>query len=116
MPTLPKNTSRRPWDKPRKERKPFEGRKWDDTGRPYNSKKWRRASKRFLESNPLCVMCAKSGKTKASSITDHIDHEEYDFWDEEGWQALCHRCHNRKSGREAHKRKRANIVEDDIDK
>ena len=76
-----------------------------NTDRPYNSKQWRNLSKRFLAAHPICVECEKNGKVKAASVTDHISHDQFDFFDESGLQALCHKCHNSKSGKEAHKMK-----------
>lgn len=69
----------------------------------YNSRRWRGVSKRFRNNNPLCVQCEKDGRTTAAAVTDHIKPHRGNlelFWDESNWQALCHSCHNSKSGRE----------------
>jgi len=61
---------------------------------------WRKASRRFLRENPLCVLCLKAGKIRASEVTDHIIPHKGDmalFWDRTNWQALCWRCHSRKT-------------------
>ena len=66
----------------------------------YNSARWRHARRQFLEANPLCVACQRHGETRAAEVVDHIvPHagDETRFWDSAGWQALCARCHNRKT-------------------
>lgn len=70
--------------------------------RGYDSR-WRRASKRFLRENPLCVRCDTNGFVRASEVTDHIVPHKGDmelFWDRDNWQALCKRCHDIKTARE----------------
>ncbi len=66
--------------------------------------KWRKARRRFLRANPLCVLCHREGKVTAANVVDHITPHRGDmtlFWDENGnWQALCERCHNAKSATE----------------
>ena len=52
---------------------------------------------------PLCKICEANGVTKASEHVDHVDHKKYGFYDEEGWQALCAECHNKKSGKDGSK-------------
>jgi len=62
--------------------------------------RWRKASCRFLRENPLCVLCLKAGKIRASEVTDHIVPHKGDmavFWDKTNWQALCWRCHSQKT-------------------
>lgn len=64
---------------------------------------WRKASRRFLQENPLCVLCRQAGKIRTSEVTDHIIPHKGDmvlFWDRSNWQALCWRCHSRKTARE----------------
>ncbi|MBZ5497652.1 MAG: HNH endonuclease [Acidobacteriia bacterium] len=60
---------------------------------------WRKASRRFLEENPLCVHCRQAGRIRTSEVTDHIVPHKGDmalFWNRSNWQALCWRCHSRK--------------------
>lgn len=67
--------------------------------RGYDSK-WRAARKRYLTSNPLCVCCFKNNKMVKAEVVDHIVPHRGDkalFWDESNWQALCKRCHDRKT-------------------
>jgi 5-methylcytosine-specific restriction protein A len=69
--------------------------------RGYN-RRWRKARITYLKRNPVCVMCEKAGQTTAATVVDHIKPHRGDgglFWDASNWQALCARCHNRKTGR-----------------
>lgn len=65
-------------------------------------KRWEKASKRYLQSHPLCVRCMAMDPpryTKAT-VTDHIVPHRGDqklFWNESNWQALCKPCHDRKT-------------------
>ncbi|MBC3411292.1 MULTISPECIES: HNH endonuclease [Pseudomonas] len=59
--------------------------------------RWQKARDRHLRANPLCVYCAKVGKTAAASVVDHIIPHRGDqalFWDEGNWQSLCGPCHS----------------------
>lgn len=65
--------------------------------------RWRRARKRFLAENPLCVECLKEGRLTPATRVDHIVPHKGDlklFWDETNWQPLCESCHNKKTARE----------------
>ena len=65
--------------------------------------RWHKASRRFLHENPLCAECLKAGRIRAVEVTDHVVPHKGDmelFWDRAKWQALCSRCHNRKTARE----------------
>ena len=67
--------------------------------RGYNSR-WQRARKLFLSRNPLCAECEKQGKYVQATVVDHIVPHKGDqtlFWDEDNWQPLCKRCHDRKT-------------------
>lgn len=69
------------------------------SGRGYDSR-WRRARSRFLKAHPLCEKCREQGKFVKATVVDHIiPHrgEEKLFWDEANWQALCKRCHDKKT-------------------
>ena len=71
----------------------------------YNSKEWRRLAKAHKRANPLCVVCESEDRLSPAQVTDHIlaiaDGGSRLDWD--NLQSLCHRCHNAKSGREAHR-------------
>lgn len=67
--------------------------------RGYDSR-WRTASKRYLNNNPLCVYCLKYSKMVKATVVDHIVPHRGDkilFWDETNWQALCKSCHDSKT-------------------
>lgn len=67
--------------------------------RGYDSR-WRTARKRYLSSHPLCVSCLKDNKIVKAEVVDHIVPHRGNktlFWDETNWQALCKRCHDRKT-------------------
>lgn len=65
----------------------------------YDSR-WRKARVRFLKVHPFCVTCKADGKLVKATVVDHIVPHRGDeklFWDESNWQALCKRCHDRKT-------------------
>ena len=65
--------------------------------RLYNTRRWQRLRKLFLQTNPLCVFCTAKGKVTAANIVDHvIPHkgDEVKFWNQNNWQALCKSCHD----------------------
>ncbi len=69
----------------------------------YDSR-WAKASKAFLQANPLCRQCELDGRVTAAECTDHIVPHRGDyelFWDETNWQPLCGRCHRAKTMRGA---------------
>ena len=66
----------------------------------YQSKKWRALRESFLNKNPLCKNFAEH------NFAEHVDHikriESEDdplFYDEKNLQALCKRCHSRKTAK-----------------
>ncbi|MGV3486915.1 MAG: HNH endonuclease [Planctomycetaceae bacterium] len=59
---------------------------------------WRTARAAYLSEagNQICHEC----KQALATVVDHIEAHRGDhtmFWDRENWQALCARCHNRKT-------------------
>ena len=94
MPNVPKR-KQRPWlqgqnqaSKGRTERNKF-----------YQTTSWRRLRAMFIKRFPLCVGCEGVGQ-----VVDHIvpikQCGEPLEWG--NLQTMCHRCHNIKSGKEAH--------------
>ena len=62
--------------------------------------RWRIKRERFLKVNPLCVRCIDKGTLVKATVVDHIKPHRGDtelFWDENNWQALCKRCHDKKT-------------------
>lgn len=69
------------------------------TARGYDHR-WRRARKRYLAKNPLCVHCEAEGIYTAANEVDHVIPHRGDqalFWDESNWQALCKPHHSAKT-------------------
>lgn len=65
--------------------------------------RWRKATKAYLNAHPLCVRCSAQNRVAGSEVVDHIIPHKGDrglFWDISNWQALCKRCHDRKSATE----------------
>ena len=64
--------------------------------------RWQQESRRFLDQNPLCVVCQAAGRVTGATCVDHVTPHRGDetlFWDEANWQPLCARCHNSKTAR-----------------
>lgn len=69
------------------------------TERGYDSR-WKNARNRFLKVNPLCVRGKEEGRLVKATVVDHVKPHRGDkklFWDESNWQALCKRCHDKKT-------------------
>lgn len=65
--------------------------------------RWRKARKRFLMRNPICVECKKSGMLGVATVVDHVVPHKGDpilFWDQSNWQGLCEHHHNKKTATE----------------
>ena len=63
-------------------------------------RRWAAYSKAFLRAHPLCVTCAAAGLVVAAEVTDHVVPHQGSrrlFWDRGNHQALCKRCHDRKT-------------------
>ncbi len=63
-------------------------------------KKWAEAARLFLRRTPFCRYCLLEGVETIATDVDHIDPHrgnQAKFWDRSNWQALCKRCHTRKS-------------------
>ncbi|QXH44268.1 HNH endonuclease [Pseudomonas xanthosomatis] len=59
--------------------------------------RWQKARERYLQTYPLCVYCARAGRTTAAGVVDHVIPHRGDqslFWDESNWQSLCSPCHS----------------------
>ena len=70
--------------------------------RGYNTR-WKKYRKAFLSAHPLCVRCLENNKTTAATVVDHIVPHKGNqrlFWNKENHQALCKKCHDRKSASE----------------
>ena len=70
---------------------------FDMTGRLYDRRRWRRASKLFLQAHPLCRMCEAAGRVRLAQVVEHVvphKGDEEKFWDEANWQGLCATDHS----------------------
>jgi 5-methylcytosine-specific restriction enzyme A len=68
--------------------------------KPYYDARWRRARVAFLTANPLCMECRRHDHPVRATEVDHVTPHRGDyklFWDEDNWQALCHRHHSAKT-------------------
>ncbi len=66
------------------------------------TKRWNAASKRYRVDHPYCVVCFVAGRIRLATEVDHVIPHRNDpllFWDQDNWQALCHRCHSEKTAR-----------------
>ena len=99
MPTIPKQNTYAPKKKPQE-------RRITDNSAVYNSPRWRKKRLIELRAEPLCRQCMSEGRVVAATVRDHITPitQGGDVWDTRNIQSLCKRCHDRKSGREAHDR------------
>lgn len=106
MPTLP-IAKKKPWQ----EERVVQGRRMHDNSKFYNARKWRKVSKVYKSEHPLCECedCKVNEHVKPSHVTDHIRGLQFlldnklDPYDENELQAMNSSCHNKKSGRDAHK-------------
>lgn len=98
MPTLNRTTTTRPWMSERK----AHGRRQKPNQALYNSTRWRTLARQHKAANPFCVVC----DVAPVEVTDHIVpvNQCGGMWAWDNLQSLCHKCHNKKSGREAHVR------------
>ena len=69
------------------------------TQRGYNSR-WRTVSKMYLREHPLCECeeCVKARKHTTANVVHHVieHHGNYElFWDQDNWQAMNKKCHDR---------------------
>lgn len=101
MPTIPK-PERKKYLPPRV----TQGRRLHTNSVFYQSQAWRRCRHAYLAEHPLCAECEKQGRVAAARVVDHIRpiNEGGDKFDFDNLQGLCDKCHNKKSGREAHKK------------
>lgn len=83
-----------------------------DHSKFYNSRKWRRVATAFRSAHPLCAACEAAGEVGPADVADHIkglqwllDHGA-DPYNTNELQSMCHSCHNKKSGKEAHRIKK----------
>ncbi len=104
MPNKP-TVKRKPWQEERVVHK-----RKKDNSKIYNGRKWRKFRKEKLKEEPLCRKCLNKGVIKEAKVVDHIRRIEDggEIYSNKNTQSLCSRCHNQKSGKEAHGYKESN--------
>ena len=83
----------------KKETRLFEGtrrKKSAEWNALYHTKAWRKLRNAFLAEHPVCAICHNRRATTVDHITPHRGDEEL-FFSEANLQALCSRCHSRKT-------------------
>lgn len=68
----------------------------------YETERWKRESRAFKQSNPLCAECKRQGKIRGAEVTDHIIPALIcpDPWNRNNWQPLCKRCNAAKGSKD----------------
>ena len=101
MPSIKRN-KKRPWMKATP--KPKQSGRTIDNQKFYNAKAWRETSKQHRLANPLCEVSLALDKLIDSQLTDHIIPiaQGGDPYDTRNLMAMCHKQHNKKSGKEKH--------------
>jgi len=100
MPSIPKKQRKRPWTRNKRSRSDY----GNENQEFYNSSQWRRASLLMRMEYPICPVC----ETSYVEMTDHVipfrpaDPMSGAGLDHRNLLPLCHPCHNKKRGMEAH--------------
>lgn len=84
----------------------------NDNSKFYNSRKWRKISKLKRELNPLCECeeCVRLERVRSADVADHTRGLQFlldnglDPYDLKELKSMNHQCHNKKSGRDSHRR------------
>lgn len=91
----------RPWDRIRTEQlnAPIASRKRDAF---YHTSRWKKESKAFRISNPLCAQCFREEILTPAEVTDHKIPKDIcaDPWDKSNWEGLCKPCHAKKGSKD----------------
>ena len=106
MPNVP-TPKKKPWQTERV----VQGRRLHDNSKFYNARKWRKVSKAYKLENPICECedCKANELVKEGHVADHIRGLQYlldnnlDPYSFDELQTMNNSCHNKKSGRDAHK-------------
>ena len=84
--------------------------------RRYLGRNLQRERKRLFNEQPLCVECKKHGRVSVSTVRDHIVPLSEGGEDTpENTQALCEKCHDRKTKAEAAKGRGGALKGCDVD-
>ena len=66
-------------------------------------RRWKKLSKLFLMSNPLCLRCKRDGRATPATIVHHTVQHHGDpaiFWDQSLWEPICQPHHDGEAQRE----------------
>ena len=64
---------------------------------------WRPGRAAYLVDHRFCVICDRAGIVEPATEVDHIKPHHGDpelMWNTDNWQALCKRCHSKKTAKE----------------
>jgi 5-methylcytosine-specific restriction protein A len=65
--------------------------------RLYDSRRWRKVAKAYLDLHPLCQPCLDAGRETPATIVHHKTPHKGDlklFWDEQNLESACATCHS----------------------
>ena len=78
----------------------------DEGAKFLQSARWKKARQKILGQSPLCEVCVAAGRIPIppADVVDHIVPriKSGALLDPRNLMPMCHTCHNRKSGMEAH--------------
>ena len=66
-------------------------------------RRWQKVRLTYLRKHVFCVYCDAEARLTVATVVDHIRPHKGNqalFWDRSNWQALCKRCHDRKTATE----------------
>lgn len=108
MPDLNKKGVKLPWLKS-SNAAPQSGRK-NPNQHFYNSQQWRKTAKQYRQLNPLCEVSKHFKETVAAQMVDHLIpiNQGGAKYDPRNLMSMCHKLHNKKSGKEKNK---PNLIE-----
>ena len=68
----------------------------------YNTVRWQRLRRHYLNHYPLCEYCRQQGKTVPATVLDHIKpiRSGGEIWNTDNMQGLCARCHQLKTNKD----------------
>lgn len=99
MPFIPRKQKERAYQPPKKKfyRKA-------NNSKFYNSTKWRKKRKWYINRHPFCEVCLTQNKVSEGVFLDHVIRIESGGaeYDDNNLMIMCERHHNIKSGKEAH--------------
>ena len=106
MPNLKKTTSR-PWI-PKPKGKRYKSHQSKEDNKVYHTRRWRRLRELVLQQEPLCRECKKRNVITPANVVNHIIRiaDGGEAFALDNLQPLCTKCHNSKSGKEAHIKKK----------